>query len=162
MTVSNPYSFQAQQRVGEQGETALDLWFSRFYLLWPASTDQERRGIDRVATHRLTGRVLTLQYKTDTRAVRTGNAFVETLSVVPHKPGWAVSCMADYLCYWVVGGCLYICTPQAIRKALEPWSQAYPSRQVPNRGYTTEGLLVPLPQFEAISKIIIEDFRGCN
>lgn len=155
------YSFQAQSQVGAEGEAALDRWFSRFYLLWPASADQERRGIDRIATHRLTGRLLTLQYKTDTKATRTGNAFVETLSVVPHKPGWAVSCVADYLCYWVVGGALYICTPAAIRATLPDWRQVHPSRRVPNRGYETEGLLVPLPQLEAICKVFIEDFRPC-
>jgi hypothetical protein len=159
MTIANPYSFEAQSRVGAEGETALDLYFSRFYTLWPASTDQERKGIDRVSVHRLTGRTLTLQYKTDTRAQRTGNAFVETLSVVPHKPGWAVACAADYICYWVVGGDLYICPPSAIQQALVEWRQTCQSRRVPNRGYHTEGLLIPLPTFSDSAKIIIEDFK---
>ena len=158
MTIANPYSFQAQSRVGEQGESALDLWFSRFYRLWPASTDQERRGIDRVATHHLSGQVITLQYKTDTRAHRTGNAFIETLSVAPHKPGWAVSCVADYLCYWAVGGGLYICPPSAIKDTLPQWRDLYPARRVPNRGYETEGLLVPLAQLQSLTKVFIPEF----
>lgn len=34
---------------------------------------------------------------------------------------------------------------------LPDWLRRYPKRDVPNEGYTTQGILVPLKEFDAIA-----------
>ena len=156
-------SFAASKAIGIKGEAVLDAWLSRFYRLWAASPEQERAGIDRLAIHYLAGRKFTFQYKTDTRAFATGNAFVETCSVWRQdrcqEPGWAYDCEADYLFYLVIGGHLYICRPGAIKSFASGLWQSYPSRDISNRDWKTQGLLVPLPEFQKAATIVIQDFE---
>ena len=156
------YSFDQQKAIGTEAEAALDCWLDQFYRLRPATGPQQRQGVDRQATHRLTGRQFTLEYKADSRASTTGNAFVETLSVAPNKPGWAVTCTADYLLYWVRNRGLYICRPLALRCHLADWKRTCESRSIPNRGYTTEGLLVPLNKFAEASNLFIPEEMLCK
>ena len=151
------YSFTQQKAVGTEAEAVLDRWVDQFYRLRPATMAQQRQGIDRQATHRLTGRQFTLEYKADGRAYATGNAFVETLSVAPDKPGWAVTCTADHILYWVRNGGLYICRPIALRAHLPEWRRTCEPRSITNRGYSTKGLLVPLAQFSAASDLFIPE-----
>ncbi|NER80393.1 MAG: hypothetical protein F6K42_12610 [Leptolyngbya sp. SIO1D8] len=154
-------TFEQQKAIGSQGEALLDSWLSRFYCLWAASDEQERAGIDRLAKHHLSGRKFAFQYKIDTRASSTGNAFVETCSVYRGGQcqvlGWAYTCKADYLFYLVNDGPLYICPTAAIKAYVSEEWKHYPSRRVRNSTWETEGLLVPLHTFEKAAKIVIGD-----
>jgi hypothetical protein len=151
------YSFRKQFAFGKKHESRLDRLFADRFSIKPASRAQERSGIDRIFTEIDTGKTYTIQYKSDKTAARTGNAFVETVSVdVQGKPGWAVSCQADFIIYYVVdSGPAYILRPKDIRKRVSTWQRKYDQRKIPNRGYHTVGLLVPLREFEQLAVAIV-------
>lgn len=151
------YTFDAQLAQGEQGEAFLDGVFRRWYIVLPASRDDQRSGIDRWFIHLRLRRVLAVEYKTDARAGQTHHAFVETVSVdTANKPGWAITSQADYLAYYVPGDELvYIIKFARLRLALPRWTRQYPARQIANQGYQTHGLIVPLVEFEKLSEAVL-------
>ena len=151
------YIFGTQKARGDAGELFLDRWFSTEYEIQPAIREQQRRGIDRIFTHRRTGKRLSVEYKTDYRAAQTGNAFVETVSVdTAGKAGWAHSSVADYLIYYIPGdGLIYVISLEVLRRELSRWVHAYPHRAAQNEGYATHGVLVPLDEFERGAEVVI-------
>lgn len=153
------YQFQEQWRRGIEGESVLDQWLGRYYRLRPVSPAQEMEGIDRIGTHHLSGRSLSFQYKTDTVAARTGNAFVETWSIKNRSLGWAKKCSADWIVYWVRGVAVYLFRPSSVRGLLPCWEGQYPVRAVDNGSFLTEGLLVPLSELGKVSIVIPEVAR---
>lgn len=154
---TKPYDFAEKLAEGEAGEAALDkLWDARWQVT-KANRDDQRRGIDRWLLDADTNTLLSLEYKTDTTAGRTGNAFVETVSVsTTNKPGWAVSSQAQWLIYYIPQPeTVYGIKMARLRQALPAWQKKYPSRDIPNRGYVTTGLLVPLDEFEKIAAWVL-------
>ena len=151
------YSFKKQFNFGRKQEKYLDELFMGKFNIRPANRAQERNGIDRIFTEISTGKIFTIQYKADKTAAHTGNAFVETVSVdTQNAPGWAVSCQADFIIYYIVDiGPAYVLRPRDIRKNLKMWQGKYDERRIPNRGYHTVGLLVPLREFENLSVAIV-------
>lgn len=149
------YQFAAQLAKGEAYEQTLDERFDELYVIQPATPQQQRQGIDRVFRPRKAPHeVLYVEYKADSTAARTGNAFVETVSVdTADKPGWAVSSAADWLFYLVPGAAevLYIIQMEKLRQRLPIWRRTCQERSIPNEGYHTLGLLVPLAEFEEIA-----------
>ena len=75
------YGFAEKLAQGEAGERYLDSLWSDRWTVGKAGRDDQRRGIDRWLINRETGRRVAVEYKTDATAGRTGNAFVETVSV---------------------------------------------------------------------------------
>ena len=75
------YDFETQLKIGQEGETFLDQWLSPTYKVLNVSEDikYQQSGIDRVVT-RSDGSVITIEYKFDIAAKRTGNLFFETIS----------------------------------------------------------------------------------
>lgn len=146
------YDMRQQLQQGEAAERFIDSMFCEEFEIRPASRDEQRQGIDRIYKRRKDGRELKIEYKADKTAASTNNAFVETVSVdTAGKPGWAYSCQADYILYYIVGvGPLYVLRPRDIRDKLEEWSK-YPSRQISNGTYKTHGILVPLEEFEELA-----------
>lgn len=152
------YKFDIQHAIGTTGEARLDQIFRPFYLIQPASPEQQRQGIDRLVINRATGEHSFIEYKTDHRAGDTGNAFVETISVdTIGKPGWAYTSQARYLIYYIPDPeTIYILPMAQIRYTIDRWRKLYPQRRIPNisaRGhrYHTIGTLVPLLEFERIA-----------
>ena len=148
------YDFNEQLAEGQAYELRLDNHFRRFNIeIRPATMDEQRQGIDRFFTHRTTGKVDTMEYKADSLAGRTGNAFIETISVdTTGKPGWAVASRARYLAYMVTEPeTIYLIDMRALRAALPVWQAKYPTRQAQNNGYRTHGVLVPLHELERIA-----------
>lgn len=148
------YEFNEKLAEGMIGESRLDkLWDEQRWKVVPASRHDQRCGIDRWLVARVGGRRVSLEYKTDAVAGKTGNAFVETISVSScNKPGWAFSSKATWLVYQVVEPeTIYIIRMASLRARLTQWQSRYPSRDVPNRGYKTTGILVPLDEFERIA-----------
>jgi hypothetical protein len=144
------YDMGQQIEQGESAERYLDFYFGAEFAIRPATREQQRLGIDRIFTRRTDGREWLIQYKADKTAARTGNAFVETVSVdTAGKEGWALTCTADFIMYYVVGiGPLYILRPNDIRAKIQEWQRQYPERRIPNGTYHSVGLLVPLDEFE--------------
>jgi hypothetical protein len=151
------YTFDAQKARGDSGELFLDRRFATDYEVKPATRHEQRRGVDRTFIHRRTGQRFRVEYKTDYKAVETGNAFVETVSVdTAGKAGWAYSSEADYLIYFIPGdGLIYIIALEVLRRELPRWVREYPLRTAQNEGYATHGLLVPLDEFERSSEVVI-------
>lgn len=149
------YGFAAQLAVGEAWEERLDRFFREGYAVEVrrVGMEEQRRGIDRVFVGRETGEVHTVEYKADEKAGRTGNAFVETVSVdTTGKPGWAVSSQADVLVYLVTEPeTIYWIPMKRVRAALGRWRRLYREVAAANEGYRTLGLLVPLCEFERIA-----------
>lgn len=147
------YDFDTQLRRGQNGEAELDAWFGRTFVIRPATREEQRQGIDRWFTDRRSGERLSVEYKTDWTASRTGNVFVETVSVdTAGKPGWAVSSRAEWLVYFLPDdGLAYVIPFADLRRALPRFERDYPTRRIANRGYHTVGLLVPQDEFERLS-----------
>lgn len=151
------YDMRRQLKEGEAAETYLDSIFDNEFAIRPATRQQQRVGIDRIFTRRRDGREWAIEYKADKTAARTGNAFVETVSVdTAGKAGWALTCTADFIMYYVVGvGPLYILRPKDIQAKLPKWRSQYPERRIPNGTYNTVGILVPLAEFERLAVQVV-------
>ncbi len=143
------YRFDHQMRQGDEGATFLDEFFQqRGYGIRPATREEQRAGIDRAFTNPKSGKVSLVEYKTDTAAARTGNAFIETISVdAAGKMGWALTARADILVYYVPPmGVIYVLQFKALQWELPRWIRDYPPRHAQNNGYSTHGIIIPLSE----------------
>jgi hypothetical protein len=79
------------------------------------------------------GTQVAVEYKTDWTASRTGNAFVETVSVdQAGKSGWAYTSTATYLMSYIPGdNLLYILTFATLHQQLPRWLRTYPTPRHP-------------------------------
>lgn len=141
------YQMGEQLAQGEGAEARLDRHFAARCIIQSATRAQQRMGIDRLFTHRQTEITYTIEYKTDWTAGRTGNAFIETVSVDREQiPGWAYTAQAEWLVYFVpVHLQIYLIAFADLRTQLPVWlvsCKAAPP--IPNAGYNTLGILVPL------------------
>jgi hypothetical protein len=145
------YNFNQQMQQGRDGEAFLDAFFAdKGYEIRPASEEEQRQGIDRAFTSPRTGKVSRVEYKTDQTAARTGNAFIETVSVdVAGKMGWALTSQADILVYYIPPSRTIIVVPfMALHWEMPRWLRDYPPRQAQNNGYSTHGIIIPLSELE--------------
>lgn len=145
------YNFNAQLKQGEDGEHWLDEFFAPHFATITTDPALQSFGIDRIFTS-ADGKQYKIEYKNDTTARTTGNAFIELISVdIAGKLGWAFTCQADYIVYRVVGGSIYLLQPSAITGHLPAWNR-YERRTIKNKGYCSLGLLVPLSELERIAR----------
>jgi len=141
---------------GEAAEAMLDHYFASRCQIQPATRAQQRQGIDRIFTHRQSGKCYTVEYKTDWTAARTGNAFIETVSVdTQGTPGWAYSSQADWLAYFIPDHrAIYLVAFADLRAQLPQWlATCKAAPPIPNHGYHTLGILVPLATFAQIATL---------
>ena len=151
------YSMDEQLAIGEEGEKFLDIYFAMSYNIRESTELEQREGIDRVFTKDNIEH--TVEYKTDYTAGKTGNAFIEMVSVDTRNiKGWALTSRADWLFYYVpYRHVIYIIAFPILRKWLGEWKSKYKiSPKVPNERYNSEGLLVPLMEMERISESVIK------
>jgi hypothetical protein len=146
------YEFGKQLGKGEAAERFLDAHYSRFFSIKKASRDEQRQGIDRFFEKE--GESWPIEYKADWTASRTGNAFVETVSVdTTGKLGWAYTSSAKWLLYFLPDdGLVYVVEMTKLKGCLEGWKEKCKTVTVQNRTYSTHGLLVPLDLFEQIAQ----------
>jgi len=151
------YDFDTQLTAGEAAEHVLDNLFAAKFEISVVDRASQRSGIDRVFTRRDGGHRLTIEYKTDWTASKTGNAFVETVSVdTASKAGWAYTSRADFLIYYLPDDRLiYVIQFSKLRRRLDRWNRQYRQKAIPNQGYNTVGLLVPLREFEQLATEVI-------
>lgn len=155
------YDFDEQKQVGENSERYLDEYFSRWYDIQKATPRQQRQGIDRIFA-KAGGETLTVEYKTDQAAARTGKAFVELIIVdCRFVVGWAYSSCADYLIYLVPGAAIYVIRFSQLRLQLPFWTRQYEMRSVQNAGYRARGILVPLADLSALAQKVISVVERC-
>ncbi len=154
------YSFTEQLRIGKLHERQLDRYFERWFHIVEAGMNEQRRGIDRTFTGRRDGRRLKVEYKADRRAAETGNAFIETRS--GSKPGWALTCEADRLVYFIPQtGEVIVVKPKAIKAKVNEWRQRFGVKTVPNKGWTMDGIPVPLAELRDVSDTV-RTIKGCG
>lgn len=144
------YQFEQQLSVGVMHESEIDK-FAVCILnvkIRPATPEQQRMGIDRIWVRR-DGRQQSVEYKADIAAARTGNLFIETVSVdAAERPGWAYTSLAQLLVQYVPGlAQVIISRMMTVKGQLPGWLASYPLQPVPNDGYNTIGVLVPLEIF---------------
>lgn len=151
------YNFATKLHEGQKHEQFLDELSAQWYEIREASREEQRRGIDRIFTEKATGLIVKVEYKADTTASRTGNAFVETISVdTANKPGWAYTSQADWLLYYLPqDGLIYLFELTTLRRHLPRWVKQFPARAIPNEGYKTHGILVPLDEFERYADKVV-------
>ena len=145
------YSMKKQLLLGEESEQFLDRHFADRFTIYPATREQQRLGIDRIFIQRPSKLRYLVEYKTDWTAARTGNVFIETVSVdTKDIPGWAYSSQSDWLIYYTPQKQrAFILSFPKLRALLPEWIQNYKAAPpIPNRDYHTLGILVPLSVFE--------------
>jgi hypothetical protein len=141
--------------VGQSYEQVLDKVFSSEYVIEAVTRVEQRQGIDRIF-YSIDGGQVSVEYKADLKAARTGNAFIETVSVDTMSiPGWAYTSKADVLAYYIPAlGLCHLIDFVDLRSHLKDWRTKYRTiRTKPelNDGYRTHGLLVPLTELATLS-----------
>ncbi len=138
---------------GEAGEDLVHNFMGTWYNISYVTGGEQRKGVDALYTNKETGEQFTVEVKTDEVAGTTGNAFIEVISVdYPTKPGWAWTCKADKLLYWLPRQRrLLILAPISIQAHIRDWARQYGIKAVPNDGYQTYGVAVPLSSVEAVA-----------
>ncbi len=160
MSSSNTvHLFSDSLKRGADGEDVLDKYFSDVYeyKIKKSSFADERRGIDRWFGRENTSLNIPVQYKTDDAASKTGNAFIETVSVGENmiQKGWVYSCEAQLLVYFVPGlKKAILLNPKNLRGAVDDWLAKYRVRPARNKDYWTYGILVPLAEIEKESLMV--------
>jgi len=161
LETSTEYKFREQLAKGEAHEKMLDKAFGKFYVVQKVSMDLQRHGIDRVFVARKKPFRWLVEYKSDSKAAETGNAFVETVSVdKDNKPGWLYSTCAQIIAYFIPPwGRVYIVEVTRLRAIFieDEWPNKCPERKIPNNGYNTVGLLVPLTELRQCCKTVLEN-----
>lgn len=151
-------SFHTDLARGQVGERFMDLFFAdEFFITEPP--DAQSHGYDRQFIPWKGGEAFTVEYKWDTRAATTNNAFVETVSVdYAGKRGWAYTSEAQKLMYAIPAPLLlvYVIPMAALRAELPRFERDYREVSVQNDGYQTKGCIVPLAEFEAIAEAVID------
>lgn len=140
------YDFETQHKIGKTGELFLDHWLSNNYRVLDVSRDKDYRqsGIDRVVT-RLDGSIITVEYKLDIAAKRTGNIFFETISNDKEKiPGWGWSSQADYWFFLIPDQEIIVFKPGKLRALVWEIKKSLKERSVANKRYNTIGYPIPL------------------
>lgn len=145
------YTFKQQDKVGQLGAELLDGYCSALWTLRPATMAEEHLGIDRIADNRLK-----LEYKTDIIGHKTGNCFIEIVaSTNPRRPGWAHTTQSDIVLYFFpVSHQILLIDPLRLRTKLDQWETTYRRVSVSNRGYSTVGLLVPIPVVCSVCSLV--------
>ena len=135
------YKFNEQNQIGKEGEKLLDSWLKSTYTIDNVSNlkKYQKSGIDRLLTNKK-GEIISVEYKFDKTAQRTGNLFFETVSIDKNNnPGWGFSSQADYWIFLIPTNQIFIFKPSKLR--LFAW-QNYndlQEKKIKNRGYFTLG-----------------------
>lgn len=149
------YTFDAQLKIGEEYENKIDLYFSKFYEIEKVSMELQKQGIDRIFRDK--DRLLKIEYKSDEKALKTGNIFIETYSMKPQKKGWAHTSKSDFIIYYVVGDAVYVMPTGYVRDTLDMWQALYRTVNCQNKDYESEGILVPILDIKRIFKRLVID-----
>ncbi|MEM7795814.1 MAG: hypothetical protein AAF579_15345 [Cyanobacteria bacterium P01_C01_bin.118] len=147
------YDFETQRKVGQEGEALLDQWLSPSYKVLDVSDNlkYQQSGIDRIVM-RSDGSVITVEYKFDIAARRTGNLFFETMSNDKAKiPGWGWSSQADYWIFLIPQQEILVFNPGKLRSLVWALQKTLKEKNVVNQGYNTVGYPIPLIQARKVA-----------
>lgn len=155
-----PYTMGEQLPKGLEGEAFLDGFFNRWFEIYDFSKQgagfkryMQQLGVDRLWIGIQNRHRYFVEYKTDERAGQTRKAFIETVSMdSKNKAGWVYTSTASVLVYYVPPlGEIYVAHLLAIRAMVPQWLEKYKTKQIPNPGYNSEGIPVPLPEIQKLA-----------
>lgn len=147
--MSDVHEFDDKKKQSDKHCELLDFVFGQWYETVATPLIVDKMGIDRVWVEKNTRVRYSVEYKADEMTAKTGNAFVETVSIdTEDKPGWAYTCVAQILVYYIPQWRkAWLLSPMAIKNKLEEWKKKYKEVPANNNGYKTLGLLVPWKVF---------------
>lgn len=130
-----------------------DYFTARGWAITPTTPHEERklclgdRHFKRDRQH------LLIEYKSGLQTAKTGNVFLETISVdSKNVPGWVYTCAADYLFYGaLLNKKILIFVPDKLRATIETLKTQFRTVKTgkhQNKGYDTHGVIVPLAYAE--------------
>ncbi|NEQ69401.1 MAG: hypothetical protein F6K21_28705 [Symploca sp. SIO2D2] len=150
---TNYYDFQAQHKIGKQGEQFIDKWLKNNYKVTDVSDipNYQKAGIDRIIELK-DGTTVTVEYKFDVAAKRTGNIFFETVAVDTQSiPGWGWTSQADYWIFLIPEQEIIIVQPGKLRSLVWQQQKVLKEKTVPNKNYNTLGVPVLLSDVKKIA-----------
>lgn len=152
------YDFEEKRAEGEAWGRVIDEYLRRMYDVEPVRAGDDRAGLDRLV-RRLHGRAaapIRVEYKADTVGGLSGNAFIETRSVDEKALGWLATSQADELLYYlpILGRAYRVAMPR-LREAGLTWMDTFRTVSVPNAGYSTYGVIVPLAKVAEIADAVL-------
>ena len=144
------YKFDIQSKIGYVGVKDVISYFEKQHYIKEIKNleddieEQRKSGTDIIVIRNDTKHELTMDVKTDTR-YDTGNFFIETISVVEqNKPGWLYKNTTDYIAYYYLGrNKMYLLPLKDLQKWATKNIAKYKTKMIPNKGYYTQGILVP-------------------
>jgi len=145
------HGFKEKLEEGEKFEAILDSYFETWYDI-AAQKELQKLGIDRIFTSKSSQERYSVEYKSDSRAAKTENFFIETVSVdVAGKAGWALTSCAQLICFFIPPkNQVVIVEGYLIKKMLTQWKASYPTKKALNPGYASRGILVPVKEVEKL------------
>jgi hypothetical protein len=145
MTHDAYYSFSAKFAEGKIYEVEQDKLYRKWFDIQPVTLPEDRKGKDRRFSARACALSFSVEYKGDDKSTSTGNLFIEVISVdTEGVPGWALTCEADYLSFYVPQERLaYWLHVPTLKAWLPYWLMKYGIGKAPNDGYHTHGVKVP-------------------
>lgn len=146
------YGFRQQLEIGKGGERRLDsIWRGLRVIDVSDDLEWQRRGVDRLIVLP-NGCRISVEYKTDEIAHRTGNLVFEIVSDdVKNTPGWGLSSEAQYLVYLIEGGSIvYLIRLPDLRKWVLERVSEFRRVEANNGAYRTHSLLIPLYRLEGL------------
>jgi hypothetical protein len=163
------FSMDKQLQQSRIRDAEIDRAFAdKWYISKEVPRAIERMGVDRIWIHRETGRRIPVEYKSDERAHKTGNVFVEVESVEGEKKGWAYTSCARFIIYYVTGGeYAFVTRMDEIERRLTGWELNYPKRpagwtidKATGNRYRAVGICVPLMIYRAASECVVPVYSG--
>lgn len=162
------YDLQEQLELSRLRDSEIDKHFAgKWEISRATSRSVERMGVDRLWTHKESGRRWLVEYKHDTQAHRTGNVFIETWSVEGKKRGWAYTSCARAIVYYVVGGeYAFVTRMDEIERRLTSWELMHPEKPATTADkrtgetYRTLGVCVPLFLYRGASDCVVPVYSG--
>jgi len=156
------YDFQTQLKLGKMVEETLDGYFSTIFQIEPVTLEEEiSLGYDRIFT--IEERVIKVEYKADFKGHQTGNAYIEleVFSENRSKAGWAKHSQADTIVYAIVNPsgeivAMYNINRQKLAEALHSWEEKFRIVSCQNKGWKSNGLLVPLTELSKVCSTVLK------
>jgi len=147
--MSDVHEFSGSNDKSKEHNKKIDKTFSQWYEIYSMPLTIDKIGIDRIWKDKERKVFYSVEYKADERAADTGNAFIETISVdTSDKPGWAYTCAAQLICYYVPRWHrAWMVSTMSIKNNIKEWEQKYRTVSAQNNGYKTYGIAVPWDVF---------------
>ena len=152
--MSKIYKFQEQLQIGKEGEAKLDKFFKEKLgmTIKPVSIkDEQSFGFDRKFVKN--DHECFIEYKTDDKAIKTGNLFIETVSNSNNgKLGWVLTSHASRVAI-LVASTVYLMKMNELREYIQAEGSKYRLATAHNPTYVSKGRLMPITDLVKIKSL---------